>query len=78
MLKKKYGNRLIFWGGGIDTQKILPFSTPAEVKAEVAKQIKIFKKNGGYVFNAVHNVQADVSVENFVVMIEAYQENCEY
>ena len=78
MLKKKYGDRLIFWGGGIDTQKILPFGTPAEVNAEVAKQLKIFKENGGYVFNSVHNVQANVPVENFVAMIEAYQENCEY
>jgi hypothetical protein len=78
MLKKKYGHRLVFWGGGIDTQKILPFGTPAEVKAEVAKQMNILKENGGFVFNAVHNVQANVPVENFVAMMEAYQENCEY
>ena len=78
MLKKKYSDRLIFWGGGIDTQKILPFGSPAEVKAETTKQIKILKENGGFVFNTVHNVQAGIPVENFVAMMEAYQENCEY
>jgi hypothetical protein len=78
MLKKKYGDRLIFWGGGVNTQKTLPFGSPAEVKAEVAEQIKILKKNGSFVFNAVHNVQAGVPVENFIAMIEAYKENCEY
>jgi hypothetical protein len=78
MLKKKYGDRLIFWGGGVDTQKTLPFGSPAEVKAEVAERITILKENGGFVFNAVHNVQAGVPVENFVAMMEAYQENCEY
>jgi len=78
MLKKKYGDRLIFWGGGIDTQKTLPFGSPAEVKAETTKQIKILKEKGGFVFNAVHNVQAGIPVENFVAMMEAYQENCEY
>jgi hypothetical protein len=78
MLKKKYGNRLIFWGGGIDTQQTLPFGSPAEVKEETTKQIKIFKENGGFVFNTIHNVQADVPVENFVAMMEAFQENWEY
>jgi len=78
MLKEKYGDRLVFWGGGVDTQKTLPFGTAAEVKAEVAERIKILKKNGGYVFNAIHNVQAGVPVENFVAMMEAYKENCEY
>jgi uroporphyrinogen-III decarboxylase len=78
ILKKKYGDRLIFWGGGVNTQNTLPFGSPAEVKAEVAEQIMILKENGGFVFNAVHNVQSGVPVENFVAMMEAYQENCEY
>jgi len=78
MLKKKYGDRLIFWGGGVDTQKTLPFGTPSDVKAEVTRQIQILKENGGYVFNAVHNVQAGVPIENFVAMMDAYQENCRY
>jgi len=78
MLRKKYGDRLVFWGGGVDTQKTLPFGTPAEVKKEVAERIKIFKEGGGYVFNAIHNVQAGVPAENFAAMIDAFRENCEY
>jgi uroporphyrinogen-III decarboxylase len=77
-LKKKYGDRLIFWGGGVNTQKTLPFGSPAEVKAEVAENIRTLKINGNYIFNAVHNVQAGVPVENFIAMIEAYKENCNY
>ena len=78
MLKEKYGRRLVFWGGGVDTQKTLPFGTAKEVKDEVSERIKILKENGGYVFNAIHNVQAGIPIENFVAMMEAYKENCEY
>jgi uroporphyrinogen-III decarboxylase len=78
LLKKKYGDRLVFWGGGVDTQKTLPFGSPSEVKAGVAKQMQILKKGGGFVFNAVHNVQAGVPAENFAAMMEAYEENREY
>lgn len=78
MLKDKYGDKLVFWGGGVDTQKTLPFGTHAEVKAEVAERIRIFKKGGGFVFNAIHNIQAGVPVENFVAMLEACKENCAY
>jgi len=78
MLKAKYGDRILFWGGGVDTQKTLPFGSPQEVKAEVAERINTFKKDGGYIFNAIHNIQAGVPVENFVAMIEAYKENCAY
>jgi hypothetical protein len=77
-LKRKYGGRLVFWGGGVDTQKTLPFGSPETVKAEVARQIRILKEGGGYVFNAVHNVQAGVPPENFAAMVEAYRENCGY
>jgi uroporphyrinogen-III decarboxylase len=77
-LKKKYGKRVIFWGGGIDTQHTLPFGTPADVRDEVAERVKILKDGGGFVFNAVHNVQAGVSPENFMAMIEAYRSNCLY
>lgn len=78
MLKARYGDRIVFWGGGIDTQKTLPFGSPREVRAEVAEQIQTFKKGGGFVFNTVHNVQAGVPVENFAAMIEAFRENCAY
>ena len=77
-LKAKYGDRLVFWGGGVDTQKTLPFGTPKEIKKEVAERIKIFKKNGGFVFNTIHNLQASVPIENIVAMIEAFEENAGY
>jgi hypothetical protein len=73
-LKEKYGRDLVFWGGGIDTQKVLPFGTPAEVREHVLKNCEIFIKNGGFVFNTVHNIQANVPVENVVAMLEAIRE----
>jgi hypothetical protein len=71
LLKDKYGDRLTFWGGGVDTQKMLSFGTPAEVEKQVLGQCEIFSKNGGFVFNAVHNVQANVPIENVVAMLKA-------
>jgi len=73
-LKKTYGNELVFWGGGIDTQKTLPYATPQKVKEETLRLCEIFAKDGGFVFNTVHNVQANVPVENLVAMIEAINE----
>ena len=73
-LKKEYGRDIIFWGGGVDTQKTLPIKTPSQVKEEVKKLIDIFSFNGGYVFNTVHNVQANVPIENLIAVIEAIQE----
>lgn len=69
-LKEKYGKQLVFWGGGVDTQRTLPFGTPGDVRKEVMEALEIFSKGGGYVFNTIHNSQADVPVENFVAMIE--------
>ncbi len=69
-LKKKFGKDLVFWGGGVDTQKTLPFGTPAEVKEEVKSRIDIFSKDGGFVFNTIHNIQADTPIENVAAMIE--------
>jgi hypothetical protein len=73
-LKKKYGNDLVFWGGGIDTQKMLSFGTPAEVRSQVIRNCEIFSKNGGFVFNTVHNIQANVPVENIIAMFRAIEE----
>jgi len=73
MLKEKYGKDIVFWGGGVDTQKTLPFGTPEEVRREVAERIGIFKPGGGFVFTAIHNVQAGVPVENFLAMIETFK-----
>jgi len=70
-LKDKYGERVIFWGGGADTQRILPFASPGEVEAHVLRQCEIFGKGGGFVFNTVHNVQANVPVENVAAMVRA-------
>ena len=70
-LKEKYGNKLVFWGGGVDTQKTLPFGTTEEVAQQVEERVKIFSKGGGFVFNAIHNIQAKTPVENIAAMIEA-------
>jgi len=71
LLKKKFGEQLVFWGGGVDTQKVLPFLKPSEVEKQVLELCEIFGKNGGFVFNSVHNIQANVPVENIVAMINA-------
>ncbi len=73
-LKKTYGKDLVFWGGGIDTQKTLPYATPEEVREEVLRMCDIFAQDGGFVFNTVHNIQANVPVENIVAMIDAIKE----
>ena len=73
-LKSEYGKYITFWGGGVNTQKILPFSTPEEVKEEVKKNIDVFNNNGGFVFSTVHNIQGNVPVENVVAMIETLKE----
>jgi uroporphyrinogen-III decarboxylase len=73
-LKKTYGKQMTFWGGGIDTQHVLPFGAPAQVREQVLSRCEIFSTGGGFVFNAIHNVQARVPVENIVAMIEAVRE----
>jgi len=74
MLKDRYGDRITFWGGGIDTQKTLPFGTPDDVRAEVADRIRILSGGGGFVFNTTHNVQACVPQENLVALYKAVQD----
>jgi Uroporphyrinogen decarboxylase (URO-D) len=73
-LKEKYGDKLVFWGGGVDTQGAFAFGTPAQVKEQVKSQCDILNKNGGFVFNTVHNIQANVPFENVVAMLEALKE----
>lgn len=73
-LKDEFGQQLTFWGGGIDTQQVLPYGTPDEVRRHVIRQCEIFGKNGGFVFNSVHNVQANVPVENIVAVFDALKE----
>jgi hypothetical protein len=73
-LKERFGDRICFWGGGIDTQQTLPFGTPDQVRAEVWERIATFGASGGYVFNPIHNVQACVPVENLLAMYETVRE----
>ena len=73
-LKEKYGDKLVFWGGGVDTQGAFAFGTPAQVKDQVKLQCEILNKDGGFVFNTVHNIQANVPFENVVAMLEALKE----
>ena len=73
-LKDRFGDHLTFWGGGVDTQKTLPFGTPEEVREEVRDRIEIFGQGGGFIFNTVHNVQANTPVENLVALYEAVKE----
>ena len=70
-LKREFGRDLVFWGGGIDTQQVLPFGSAEEVGAAARESLRIFGEGGGYVFNTVHNVQAGVPVENLLALYEA-------
>lgn len=73
-LKREYGRDLVFWGGGVDTQHTLPFGTTDEVRVEVLERCEVFGTGGGFVFNAIHNVQAGTPVENVVAMVDAVHE----
>jgi uroporphyrinogen decarboxylase len=73
-LKKHFGKKLVFWGGGIDSQHILPFASPEVVRDHVKANMQAFKAGGGYVFNNVHNIQAGVPPENILAMYEAAYE----
>lgn len=73
-LKAQYGERISFWGGGVDTQMTLPFGTPEQVRAEVAERIRIFGRGGGFIFNTIHNVQARIPVENLLALYETVEE----
>ena len=73
-LKASFGERIVFWGGGVDTQRVLPFATPADVREQVLRRCEIFAPGGGFVFNTTHNVQACTPIENIVAMIDAVHE----
>jgi len=73
-LKKDFGDAIVFWGGGIDTQNTLPHGTPEQVRAEVRRNIEALAPGGGFVFNTIHNIQADVPPENIVAMFEALRD----
>lgn len=70
-LKREFGRNIVFWGGGVDTQKTLPFGSPEEVYREVRERIDIFGEGGGFVFNSIHNVQSNVPVPNLLALFRA-------
>jgi len=69
-LKRRFGDRMTFWGGGVNTQQTLPFGTPEEVRSEVQERIQIFGRGGGFVFSSVHNIQPQTPIENVLAMFE--------
>ncbi len=70
-LKQEWGDKFVFWGGGVDTQNTLPFGTPEEVYKEVSERIELFAKGGGFVFNTTHNIQSATNAENILAMFQA-------
>jgi len=71
LLKEKYRSRIVFWGGGVDTQQVLSYGTPNEVEKQVLFNLEVFSKGVGYVFNTVHNTQANTPIPNFIAMLNA-------
>ena len=69
-LKKEFGKDLVFWGGGVDTQHLLPGGTPDEIRRDVRKNAEILMKDGGFVFSQIHNIVTGVPPENIVAMYE--------
>lgn len=73
-LAAQFGDRITFWGGGVDTQTTLPFGSPDEIRAQVRERMKVFGSGGGFVFNPIHNVQASIPVENLLALYRAVDE----
>lgn len=74
-LKREYGNDLVFWGGGVDTQRTLPFGTPQQVYEEVRERIQVLGEGAGFVFNTIHNIQATTPVENMLALFRAIRDS---
>lgn len=73
-LKAHFGDQLVFWGGGVDTQHTLPFGMPAEVRAQVQERVRIFGEGGGFIFDTIHNVQACIPAENLLALYQGFQD----
>jgi len=77
-LKEEFGKDITFWGGGCDTQQVLPRGTAAQIEDEVKRRIDDLAAGGGFVFCQVHNIQPDVPPENIMAMYEAFRKYCKY
>jgi len=77
-LKRRFGERITFWGGGVDTQRTLPFGSAEDVRREVRERLEVFGPGGGFVFNGVHNIQAQVPVANLLAMYDTALNNGRY
>ncbi|HNU98441.1 MAG: methyltransferase [Verrucomicrobia bacterium] len=73
-LKREFGRDLVLWGGGVDTQKTLAFGTPQDVYREVRERVDLFNRDGGFVFNAVHNIQANTPIDNVMALFNALRD----
>jgi uroporphyrinogen-III decarboxylase len=73
-LKASFGEELVFWGGGVDTQQVLPFGKPEQIREQVVRRCEVFAAGGGFVFCPVHNIHAGTPVENIVAMLDALRE----
>jgi len=73
-LKERFGDRITFWGGGVDTQHTLPFGKPDDVRREIAERLEVFGKGGGFIFAAIHNIQARTPVANLLAMFQILKE----
>lgn len=73
-LKRRFGKNITFWGGGVDTHRILPMATPEQVREDVRRRMKIFAPGGGYVFASIHNILGDVPPENILAAVDAAYE----
>lgn len=73
-LKRDFGKEITFWGGGVETQNTLPYGSPEEVREDVKRNLETLMPDGGFVFNTVHNIQAEVPPQNIMAMWETLQE----
>lgn len=77
-LKSRFGKNVTFWGGGVDTHRVLPMATPEQVREDVRRRMKIFAPGGGYVFAAIHNILGDVPPQNILAAVDAAYEYGRY
>lgn len=78
LLKDRFGDQIVFWGGGVDTQHTLPFGRPDEIRRQVEERMKIFGRKGGFVFSPIHNIQARIPVENLIALFQAVKDFRKY